>query len=768
MIQNIISLWEVTAPALVIGAFLGLVGLAVRVALTTLVRMPASLGVTMALGASVVAVTGTSLPFRGQRGGADSTPDSHCPCGPPLVHRAILAGYQRDSRLACRSSTRRTTVGLASRLDGVAIVAALAVLLPLIAWGLTFWTALSNDFPNYAASGQIWSGAGQGAAAFEGKHPDAFGEFQRERAGFEKPMVTALVVVSSRLTGLAPYQLLTPLMLVFLVTLISTLFALSVRLFRLGPAATALAVVVPTFSIIPMSRIFDAQLGQVVAVALLATLVVVAATSRTRATPVAQACLVALIALVASAALGSNATLVVGSAITVTAVGVWVIVRSGVSVRRRLPLVLAGLAASILVSLPLLPWYRRSFGIQSTGGEGTPVPFASPLAAIGQQVSLDAALPLAQALLSWTLALLVLAALIWGRSTHAPRGRAVNTLVLTAIVANGALIGLRLGWDNYATHKWLALFIALAMPVFFTAAVARWGWVFGRARLPLLAALALSSFLIALSAAVSVAHVMPRDLMNLAADERLTGLDPVNLRLGSSYENSLGALLVPATSVVVTEQTYADPTKASGDVFLLRRDAADAGDWDLTELNETYAIGKSRRPLESSRLVFNSMTPSSRQYLSGPWGAAEESGTWSSEESSVVTFNLPSDFPPGAVDIAVTSSVFATDSHPQSLAVVVNGKELLTETFVQFGAGDTVIHDSRGTHRRHDRPRGDGVPNRNPDSPLRRGGRSAPDVLPFKPRRRPRPRMGSMIELEPPSGPVPMQAERPQSQRRCG
>ena len=81
------------------------------------------------------------------------------------------------------------------------------------------------------------------------------------------------------------------------------------------------------------------------------------------------------------------------------------------------------------------------------------------------------------------------------------------------------------------------------------------------------------------------------------------------------------------------------------------------------------------------------MTPSSRQYLSGPWGAAEESGTWSSEESSVVTFNLPSDFPPGAVDIAVTSSVFATDSHPQSLAVVVNGKELLTETFVQSELG---------------------------------------------------------------------------------
>ena len=598
MIQNIISLWEVTAPALVIGAFLGLVGLAVRVALTTLVRMPASLGVTMALGASVVAVTGTlSYRFVGT---------AEAPI-PPLTATALavlLWSIVRSWRATSgapgsrvEAALRRTTVGLASRLDGVAIVAALAVLLPLIAWGLTFWTALSNDFPNYAASGQIWSGAGQGAAAFEGKHPDAFGEFQRERAGFEKPMVTALVVVSSRLTGLAPYQLLTPLMLVFLVTLISTLFALSVRLFRLGPAATALAVVVPTFSIIPMSRIFDAQLGQAVAVALLATLVVVAATSRTRATPVAQACLVALIALVASAALGSNATLVVGSAITVTAVGVWVIVRSGVSVRRRLPLLVAGLATTILVSLPLLPWYRKSFGIQSTGGEGTPVPFASPLAAIGQQVSLDAALPLAQALLSWTLALLVLAALIWGRTTHAPRDRAVNTLVLTAIVANGALIALRLGWDNYATHKWLALFIALAMPVFLTAAVARWGWVFGRARLPLLAALAFSSFLIALSAAVSVVHVMPRDLMNLAADERLTGLHPVNLRLGTSYENSLGALLVPATSVVVTEQTYADPTKASGDVFLLRRDAADAGDWDLTELNETYAIGKRRHPL---------------------------------------------------------------------------------------------------------------------------------------------------------------------------
>ena len=311
--MNLRDALEVVGPTLSLIGYAAMIGLGVRALVSRHLVLPRSLGITSGIGLSFTVVF-MALSYR-------LLGNPILPIAPlAMVALAFLliqlARLWREASASLIVLSRWIASLIVSPSDLVAVAATSLVILPVAGFGLTSWTLGTNDFPGYASSAQIWTPAPAGSDNFIARHPDAFGSGYSKRVG-EKPMATAMLVLTSHLSGVAPYRLLTPVMSVLAFILISSLLALCARVFKLGLATATAVVLIPTFSVVPMSRFYDAQLGQVAAVSLLACLLVIIATASMRSTWPGRAGLAAVAAAVSAAALGSNFTLVVGSGLLV-------------------------------------------------------------------------------------------------------------------------------------------------------------------------------------------------------------------------------------------------------------------------------------------------------------------------------------------------------------------------------------------------------------------------------------------------------------------
>ena len=625
-------------------------------------RLPPGLGVTAGVGLAIAAVTMVlSHVLLG---------DATLPVLPLAVVAVVVLIAAAILELRGKGSPVRmlTRAGIATPLDIVAALAALLVLMPILLAGLTFWTAGSADFPSYAASAQIWATS---AAEFQQRHPDAFGAFQAMRAANEKPIVTAVLVLASGVSGVAPHHLLTPAMLVFLFALISSLLTLGDRVFRLGPFGTALATLAPTFSILPMSRIFDAQLGQVAAVTFIVCVFAVIVTSRRLSRRRGHQLGPSIIGgFVGAAAIGSNVTLVIGSGLSLMALTLWLLVKHQTPVRDGFWR--GGLSAVVAagLSIPMLGMYWWSLRVQTSGEQGSDLPLASPLAAIGLQSDLHAVGPLNQTLIAWIIVLVALFLIVGVRFAKHRRAGLADGLLLAALVANGLVIALLLGWTNYAMHKWMALMVAVAMPLglaYVTASLPAMGRRVMRA---LQAVLVSSSAVLCLGAASAVELRAGRDLFVLQQSPELAQLDDLNIHLGSLYESMIAALVVPPHAVTVVEQTYAPASPPRGNAFLMRAGQADGLRHSaLVPLNEAYVLAT--LDLSAPGIIDFIGNVTARTYLFGNWHASVAEGALSGPGDNYVVLDVPDTLRGKDVHLTITGNTVA-----DGLVVLVNDRPM--------------------------------------------------------------------------------------------
>lgn len=688
MASAVFNAFEIARPALFLGLYGVLIGLGVQAAVARYARFPRSIGIVMGIGLSVVMV---AMVY------------SHRLLGNvllPIVPFAILASIsillqaKRSTSVLNPNGNRPPRRFLThfhnpiASTDFIAAVAAVLVLAPVLKYGLAPWTSGTNDFPNYAASAEIWVDS---ASAFAERHPDAFGGLQLLRASFEKPMVTALISLTSTLSGVPPYQLLTPTLLVVLFVLISALLVLARALFTLGHVTSTVAVLIPTFSVVPISRVYDAQLGQVTFVALAACLLAILAMTAFRRTHKGQLALVSTGAIAGAAALGSNFTLALGSAIILGALLIWILAKRPTHLSERVILSAKSALATAALSVPMVTWYQVSMTHQTSGGPGFNVPLASPLAAIGQQVALFEAGAPSQVLLFWVIVLATAAALLWSRSSDLCNKQA-DFFLLAATLVNASIIGFKLGWNNYAVHKWFAVAIALGMPLLLCYAVSS---LRGRARIAsvgVMILLAASSVTIGLRRGFAIPHVIGHDLINLQNNALLATTDFLNIRLGEPHQNSFAALAVPSRTVTVIEKTYAPASPPNAGPFLVRKDQVSALDLpDLLELNQTYALTSTVLALDGPKLEFNSNNPASRRFLFGSWHPPETWGTWSSGTHNYVVFDLPPELQARDFSITVTGYAFAKVTTPQDIEVVVNDISLLVQPYPNQGSNSFTV-----------------------------------------------------------------------------
>ncbi|WP_454049417.1 hypothetical protein [Cellulomonas sp. Marseille-Q8402] len=683
--DSLIGVIELLATTGVAVVYLLVIGAPLRLALGAVARPVRGLGVTLGLGLAATGVVVTLCYVL--LGDALLPVLPLAACALAALVALVLLDVVRRARGT--TGTARLLHELApTRWDGIALGLSIIVLAPLLVHGSTYWTALANDFPNYAASAEVWvTSSGHGATPFLTTHPDAYGAFQVHRAEYEKPMVTGMLVALAAATRTPAAGLLATVVGVSFFILIATLLPLVARTLKTPPLVTTLAVAVPSMSIVPMSRLFDAQIGQTVAVALVAVLLAaLVATSRGgRGHLVWHVCLAGLLG---TAAVGSNPTLVLGTSIGTAALLGWLVV--GRQPWRAAARTTAGAAAvGLALSAPVLGWYVSSLRNQTTGELGYEIPLASPFSLIGMQVDLRSAPPLGQAAVEWAVVLLAAGFAYLAAKRRKPGLPATGALA-AATLANGALIVAVNGITSYATHKWLAVAVALVMP-FVLARLAETVPSGARGRsTTFLALLGTGSAALGVAAAAAVPVVVPRAAYDLADDERLA-IPTLNVALDDIYQNSLVPLLVPADEVVVAGPTYARSSVPRGSTFLLTEETADA--WPSTgetDLGNGYVLSDVDLSLGEEDVVLSADDPAGRRFLYGRWGELEGSGVWSSGRSTSIVFDVADALRGSDLQLTLTGARFADPSETRELRVIADDTVLARHVYSAAFAADEL------------------------------------------------------------------------------
>jgi hypothetical protein len=610
------------------------VGAAVRLCASSALRLPAGLGVTAGLGAAAVSVPVALVFALGGRAVTAVWAVLGATVAAWLA--AAVLRVRRRRGLSGLLGAAGTAVG-ATRLDLVAVGVTLVAMVPIARHGLTYWTTGANDFPSYAASVDVWSSGGDRGAAFLDEHPDAYGEYQLWRAQTAKPMATALLLLATRVTGLAAAQLLTPVSMLLLFVLASALLSVTVTLTPGRRWPVAVATVVPLLSVVPLARVYDAQPGQGAAVALLAVLLAVATAERR--TPGLWV-VAAVAAFVGAAALGMNPTLVVGSGPAVAAV------LAGVCWRRRgsqgatpLAALLLAAAGAFVLSLPFLGGYVSLGSSEADGTGGFDIPLASPASLVALQRTLEDG----GRLWSWLLVLGVGAAVFVVLRLRRP-GPWWPALVVAGVVANGGALMLVYGEDDYTFHKFLALAIALVMPLVLAVVVGRVSLRRARTALAGIGLVAAAGSVNAVVTADAVPVVVSDDLWDIAGDPRVAALPEVNVRVSNIYEVPLLATLLENESIVVTELTYAPSHPPRGEWAIIHSGWWDLGTVDeVIDLSPTYQLVRFQLPVVAAgeQVDFDEDNPGNASLLYGRWYRAANGDMRGAGEQAWIAFALP-------------------------------------------------------------------------------------------------------------------------------
>lgn len=685
MTSTLLNALETLLPAVITLLYAALIGLGVQAAVAGYVRFPRSLGITAGIGLSLTALLmvysyrlleNVSLPII------------------PLAAAALLSIgvriYLDRSKGASRAADLRMTLlkGMRFATSDEALrelfpaLLTVIVLYPVLGYGLTSWTRGIVDLPNYASSAEIWMNS---AEIFSQKHQDIFGDLQLWRAAFEKPTVTAIMSLTSILTAYPPYQLLSPTLAILLFIGLSSLLILTRVIFKVGSLTASLVISLPTFSIVPISRVYDGQPGQVASVAILSCLLAVLATPAYRKGVIGKLLIAALAAVVGTAALGTNFTLVAGSSVMLGATFLWALSRKPQQFHKVWQSAAFGFVATLVLSVPMARMYLVSISFQTEQTDEYNVPFASPLALIGQQVSLSDVASQNQVLLSWCLIIATMLVAIWAR----PSGRfrwLFDLILLSGTIINALVIALRFGWPNYSTHKWLGLFIAFAVPLLLAYGVSLFRGRDRIAMVMLLIPLAVTSAYIGTRRGLEIQNVVSNDMLELKNNEYLKNQKIINIRLGDIQENSIAALVMPSQRVVVAERTYAHASLPERGPFLLRTTNREyiehPGD---RRLNDTYILNEKILHIDANHIDFTSNFPESRRFLFGLWFKAEEWGTWagtysthpsSGTQDNHVVFIVPNDYRSDDLDLTVTGNPYEPEGTNQTVEFLVNGELL--------------------------------------------------------------------------------------------
>lgn len=587
------------------------------------------------------------------------------------------------ARAALRSLTPSAT-------DWCTSVTATVVLFPLIRLGLVYFTTFVNDFPSYAASTEQWLSKSKLAPDFLDKHPDFFGLGQHQRAEHEKPSATGVLVFARVTSGVPSYSLLGPLTVVSVLVLAGNLAAAIRSVFQSRAITASSAALIAVFSIVPMSRVHDAQLGQALAVAFLAVLlhsVALVARADGRTQSLAASVLVGLLVAVT---VGANPTVVLGAAISWGALAVWMAYHLQVPWLATLKRAAAAAAVALVVSWPAIDGYRTSVNAQATGAAGYDVPFPSPLAAVGLQFDLGAVTRTGQTLAAWAFvgAAAVVATLVLSRS----RTYLAAFALVATIVINGLIVGGKFGAVNYATHKWIAVVLVVVTPFLLARLVALVPIDRRRMAAGGLATLALASVLVSWRASDDVPSRTPLGLFLLPDSSQLAELDTVNVVLDDTYQNSLAPLVIPADHVVLVGESYSLPAPPVGNRFVLSH--AIAGAWGAVEvqpLTAEYVLATVDLAITSAGPVeFGPAHPASGRYLYGRWANADD-GVWTTGRTNRVVFDVP----PNIVgrDLFVVLSVRPTAESRDAPELIVRVNTVDDPAVASVTFADAVTQD---------------------------------------------------------------------------
>ncbi len=673
---------EALLASVALAALLTGVGVALRVLLSGRLTLPDSAAVSAGLGAAVLSVV-VALSFRLVGTSVRLLALVLATCVVLLV-----AGAVRGLRAAAdRPGLLRAWVGhVANPADALSAVLAVVLMSRLLPLGLTFWTSGPGDWHRYVASVQVWLSGEVGEPAFEGVHSGDFLDTQLDRALSEKPLVTALLLASTRTLGVADFQLLTPITLVLLWIAFAAAGHVVARRVGVGRATAMLAVAATTASLLPMWPAYAAQVGHLAVVAGAFTwLVVLAAPRRGRL----AGALVGGVALAFTA--GANISVVGGVTLVLAALGVWVQLRDRSSRSAAAAVVGTGLVAGVLL-LPYLPWFVRAISVQAAGTEGSAIPLASPLGFVGLQVSLLASAPLAQAVVSW--GALGAVALLLARPARAwtESGR---WAALVAGAAGATVIGLSLafGPSNYAVAKTVMVIVAVVMPFALAAAVARLLGLLPRHRPAVLsaaAALAVAAVVLAWQdGSPALAGARP-ELGALADDARLRDLERVTIDIDDYAANAMASVIVPTRRIVMARATYANADPPVGDVFLTTdRQASAEGSEVLADLGGDYVLV--RRDLTLGTGVLEVGTdPSAAAHLYGYWQDPPGARIW-----TTATVNwFVGDLEPALVgrDLVLTfTGVGIEDGRPDRVVEAFVGDQAVGSTRVRAGTDSELV-----------------------------------------------------------------------------
>ena len=550
----------------------------------------------------------------------------------------------------------------------IAVSASFVLMLPGARFGLTSWTMGTNDFPSYVASAAIWL---EGEEAFKSQQHGSFETGMQLRATFEKPIATGFLAFLVKTSGLSSHQLLSVYVWIPLLLLLASLFAIHGLVSKVQRPHHLAAIVAVAGSSVPMSRLYDAQPGQVLMVGLTSFGILLFLSAQpTDNTYESTRRLPYVAGVTLATAQGTNPTLFFGAFPTTLAFLVWLF---ALKIGRKnfwSPHQIWGatLAAFVLTATPFLSFYLYSFKYQAPGSAGFDIPLISPTALFGLQSSYATSLGLLPNLLFWAISLTIILILL--KTKRIGGYSSTEWILVVTIGVNLSFLVVIYGASAYNTGKYLTILLALIAPI----PVAKlldlvFAGEFLHTSVPVMLATLSLTFTLGTNVKNLPAQLWPK----LQALESSTGL--INIMAGQYYTSSLIATSIPKIAQIrVVERTYESPSIPNiQSPFIVDGSAVDSGRFIVNEeLAPGYFLAEVILPRIQDKIVISSNSPDSSRYLWGDWSSSEEWGIWSTGRQAIVSMLLPKDKGSANLEISIFAFLYTPEKEYNSLKIILN------------------------------------------------------------------------------------------------
>jgi hypothetical protein len=553
----------------------------------------------------------------------------------------------------------------------IALGASFVLMLPVTRFGLTSWTAGTTDFRSYVASAVIWL---EGAEPFGSQQNGYFEAMQQLRAKFEKPIATGFLTFLVKTSELAPHQLLSVYVWIPLLLLLASLFSIHSLVSKVQRPQHLAAIIAVAGSSIPMSRLYDAQPGQVLMVALTSFGVLLFLIAHPSGTTLVNMRALPFIAGVTFAtAQGANSTLFLGAAPTILAFLVWSLT---LKIHRKnfwSPYQIWGtsLFAFFLTVTPFLNFYVWSFKNQSSGLAGFDIPLILPSDLFGLQPSYATSLELLPKLVFWALSLTMILILLISKRN---RGFSPTEWILALTIGvNFSFFVVLYGINSYNTGKYLTILLSLIAPILiakFLDLVIDDGFL--HTLLPVILATLSLTFTLNTNVKSIPAKLWPK------LQELKSPTGSINI-IADQFSSSLIATSLPKIARVrIVERTIGSPSMPDiqSPFIVDRYNLYRGGFFVKKELAPGYFLvnfsAEIITPRIRDKIVVSSNSPDSDMYLSGDWSQVEDWGIWSTGPQAVFSALLPKDKGAANLEISIDAFLYTPEKESNSLNIIIN------------------------------------------------------------------------------------------------